>query len=612
MGGDGGGSIRIPAACCGLFGLKPQRGRVTTAPHEHLWWALGTVGPLTRSVLDSAIVYDVIRGNLDTDLYRAGETGSFVEAATTEPGRLRIGWSTKPVARGVRPDPIHVRAVEDTARLLGDLGHDVREIDPRYPDPTAAFVPQFFAGIRAEADEVEHYDRLERRTRETYRLGSWVTPRVLRRGAPGDRAGLGQGQPGLRRRRRAADPGDRAPAAAGRHPRRPRHRGARRWSRCRRSRTPRSGTSPATPRPSVPCGPAEDGLPVGVQLVGRTDGETTLLSLSAQLEQARPWPKVAQTSLKVVSVLLDSCDSLSVVTAIEVVDLVKTYGDLRAVDGVSFEVAEGEFFGILGPNGAGKTTLLEMIEGLRRPDAGTVAVLGEAAWPRNPGLLPRIGVQLQASSFFERLTAREQIRTFAALYGVPAATRRRVAGAGRAGRQGRHPGRGPVRRAGAAALDRVRAGARPRGGVPRRADRRARPAGPAQPVGPAVRAQRLRPHRGADHALHGRGRGAVRPGRDHGPRPDPRARHPGRAGARPRRARPDHRRARHARASTTPASSPASTRRASPSTASSSPPGPPPRWSPGWPSTTSSTACACTTGTLEDVFLALTGREYRA
>ena len=107
--------------------------------------------------------------------------------------------------------------------------------------------------------------------------------------------------------------------------------------------------------------------------------------------------------------------------AIEVVDLAMAYGDLRAVDGVSFEVPEGEFFGILGPNGAGKTTTLEMIEGLRRPDAGTIRVLGESPWPRNPGLLPRIGVQLQASSFFERLTAREQIHTFASLYGVSGA-----------------------------------------------------------------------------------------------------------------------------------------------------------------------------------------------
>jgi ABC-2 type transport system ATP-binding protein len=90
------------------------------------------------------------------------------------------------------------------------------------------------------------------------------------------------------------------------------------------------------------------------------------------------------------------------------------------VDGVSFEVQPGEFFGILGPNGAGKTTTLEILEGLREADSGELAVLGLPAWPRNPALLPRIGVQLQASSFFERLTAREQIRTFASLYSVSA------------------------------------------------------------------------------------------------------------------------------------------------------------------------------------------------
>jgi ABC-2 type transport system ATP-binding protein len=109
-----------------------------------------------------------------------------------------------------------------------------------------------------------------------------------------------------------------------------------------------------------------------------------------------------------------------VTAAISVRDLRKSYGELRAVDGVTFEVAPGEFFGILGPNGAGKTTTLEIIEGLREPDGGEVSVLGLRPWPRNPALLPRIGVQLQASSFFERLTAREQLRTFADLYGVSA------------------------------------------------------------------------------------------------------------------------------------------------------------------------------------------------
>src|SRR6185436_7584559 len=105
-------------------------------------------------------------------------------------------------------------------------------------------------------------------------------------------------------------------------------------------------------------------------------------------------------------------------STIVVNEIRKSYGDVAAVDGVSFEVEQGEFLGILGPNGAGKTTTLEIIEGLRRADSGQVRVLGESPWPRNTKLLPRIGVQLQASSFFERLTAREQIGTFAALYGV--------------------------------------------------------------------------------------------------------------------------------------------------------------------------------------------------
>jgi ABC-2 type transport system ATP-binding protein len=105
---------------------------------------------------------------------------------------------------------------------------------------------------------------------------------------------------------------------------------------------------------------------------------------------------------------------------ISVRDLRKHYGPVKAVDGVSFEVRHGEFFGILGPNGAGKTTTLEIVEGLREADGGAVSVLGLPPWPRNPALLPRIGVQLQASSFFERLTAREQLQTFAMLYQVPA------------------------------------------------------------------------------------------------------------------------------------------------------------------------------------------------
>ncbi|WP_193614652.1 amidase [Nocardioides lijunqiniae] len=292
IGGDGGGSIRIPSAMCGLFGLKPQRGRVTTSPHAHLWWALGTVGPLSRTVLDSALVYDVIRGSAPGDRFRAGETGSFVEAAGREPGRLRIGWSTAPVSVGVRPDPIHVRAVEETARLLAELGHDVRRVDPHYPDPTAAFVPQFFAGLRAEADEVEHYDRLERRTRETHRLGSWVSPRVTE-------WAIGASEKVSATANRIFQEVDvlLTPTTAHRPPRVGVLDGRGTVGSALKAMPAIAYVAlwnvAGNPAASVPCGLAEDGLPVGVQLVGRTDDEVTLLSLSAQLEGVRPWDLVA-------------------------------------------------------------------------------------------------------------------------------------------------------------------------------------------------------------------------------------------------------------------------------------------------------------------------------
>ena len=295
IGGDGGGSIRIPSASCGLFGLKPQRGRVSTSPHEHLWWALGTAGPLTRSVLDSALVYDAIRGNVDGDRFLARGDEPFVAAVGRDPGRLRIGWSTRPVVRGVRPDPLHVRAVADTARLLADLGHQVHEVDPRYPDPTLAFVPQFLAGVATEADVVEHRDRLERRTRQTLRLGSWATPRVVERA-------LREGEKVSARANRVFDgPGGvdvlLTPAIAHRPPRVGRLDGVGTVRAALRALPMIAYAAlwnvAGNPAASVPCGLGPDGLPVGVQLVGRTDDEATLLSLSAQLEQARPWPLLA-------------------------------------------------------------------------------------------------------------------------------------------------------------------------------------------------------------------------------------------------------------------------------------------------------------------------------
>ncbi|MFG2330881.1 ATP-binding cassette domain-containing protein [Streptomyces sp. NPDC048604] len=107
--------------------------------------------------------------------------------------------------------------------------------------------------------------------------------------------------------------------------------------------------------------------------------------------------------------------------AVAVADVTKTYGDRRAVDGVSLSIRRGEFFGLLGPNGAGKSTLVEIMEGLRKADSGTVSVFGASPWPRNTDLLPRMGVQTQTSAFFVRLTVHEHLRTVAALFGADGA-----------------------------------------------------------------------------------------------------------------------------------------------------------------------------------------------
>jgi len=101
---------------------------------------------------------------------------------------------------------------------------------------------------------------------------------------------------------------------------------------------------------------------------------------------------------------------------IEVKNLTKKYGDFTAVNNISFSVAENEVFGILGPNGAGKTTTLEMMEGLKRPTAGTITVDGIDVERDPDEVKARIGVQLQASNFFEALSLTELIETFGAMY----------------------------------------------------------------------------------------------------------------------------------------------------------------------------------------------------
>ena len=102
--------------------------------------------------------------------------------------------------------------------------------------------------------------------------------------------------------------------------------------------------------------------------------------------------------------------------AITVQGLVKRYGEVTAVDGISFEVRRGEVFGLLGPNGAGKTTTVECLEGLRVPDAGEIRVLGEIPSPTNYALKAKLGIQLQETAFLSRLTVEETLHLFVQLY----------------------------------------------------------------------------------------------------------------------------------------------------------------------------------------------------
>ena len=104
--------------------------------------------------------------------------------------------------------------------------------------------------------------------------------------------------------------------------------------------------------------------------------------------------------------------------AIEVADLVKIYGSLRAVDGVSFQVQPGQIFGLLGPNGAGKSTTIEMLEGLRHADGGTIRVLGIDVRREPRRVKERIGVQLQSTAFFKQLTIRQLLRLFGSFFPV--------------------------------------------------------------------------------------------------------------------------------------------------------------------------------------------------
>ena len=278
IGSDGAGSIRIPAACCGLFGLKPQNGRVPTAPVVEPWHGMSTWGALTRGVADSALIYDAIKDG----------GPSFAEAAARQPGRLRIAVSLKtPPLTGVQADAEQLSGVSAVAEALRALGHEVIEREIDYPLTWAATCSR--ATCAASPTR-----RARCRTPSACRAARTATGGRVRRSrtrcssAPSGRRPTTSGRsaaPSTRRRRRADADVHPPPAARRRVRGAP---GAVDVPRAPCASCPSAGPYNHTGQPaaSVPAAWTADGFPVGAQLVAPRDGEPLLLSLAAQLEGA--------------------------------------------------------------------------------------------------------------------------------------------------------------------------------------------------------------------------------------------------------------------------------------------------------------------------------------
>jgi amidase len=200
---------------------------------------------------------------------------------------LRIAFSTKPIAPGPVADEVK-KAVHDTSAVLRSLGHEVRQHNPSWGLQLPAFLPRYLAGIRDDANRMAHPDRLEQRTRSLVKWGERLRKRPLQRA-------LRSEQKHARRLGELFREFDvlmtptmaRLPVAADRW----RGKGALATingvARYVPFTTPWNLTG--QPAAAVPAGFSPDGLPLSVQLVGRPGDETTLLSLSAQLEAERPW-----------------------------------------------------------------------------------------------------------------------------------------------------------------------------------------------------------------------------------------------------------------------------------------------------------------------------------
>lgn len=289
QGSDGAGSIRIPASVCGLFGIKPTRGRISFAPIIPDLAGLSTNGPIARTVADAAALLDVMAHNVPGDLYVAPPAeGTFLAHAGREPGRLRIARYADPVVPGAEVDPEVLAAYEDASATLAGLGHEVVDIDRPYgPDLVPQFVTLWyaFACMHPVADD---------QTGLLRPITAWLRERGFATPAPAFLQAQAALQLATRGGLAVTDGYDAVLTPTVTQPPRPVG-----WFEDVTEpeetfeRMTRFAAFPAiynvTGQPAVnlPLHWSADGLPIGVMLGGRIGGEGTLISLSAQVEAAR-------------------------------------------------------------------------------------------------------------------------------------------------------------------------------------------------------------------------------------------------------------------------------------------------------------------------------------